>query len=200
MTAPNRTIRLGLRANLAQFHASDRGQCPRGWDVGPGTHGSPAARSKRSSVSQESPWRLTFIVAFGLVKAVTNFVAGTLVGSARPQADTRRRMAHRAPGAAAADLGTGLGLGRVRQRVTRRSTRVSLGQPPLIMKIDLAGPKQRGLGDGTQRSRRIYGRSSVTALGSLDTSPHRTGLATRTVLPGHRLCGAGSRIVDIRGS
>ena len=65
---------------------------------------------------------LTFIVAFGITKALTNLVAGALVRPRRPQARPRRRLARRHPRAAPADLGAVVGLGRGRQRPPRHQS------------------------------------------------------------------------------
>ena len=140
---------------------------------------------------------MTFIVAFGLVKAVTNFVAGTLSDRLGRKPILVAGWLIGLPGAAAADLGTGLGLGRVRQRVTR-------DQPGshLVNHRDHEDRPGRAqttwAGDGTQRSRRIYGSLGDGTAHWIHRRTNR--VATRTVLPGHRLRGARSRIVDCRGA
>ena len=66
---------------------------------------------------------LTFILAFGATKAATNFFAGTLSDRYGRKPVLVAGWLIGAAGAAAADLGADLGLGRRRQRAARRSTR-----------------------------------------------------------------------------
>lgn len=90
---------------------------------------------------------LTFIVVFGFTKALTNLAAGGLVRPVRPQTRPDRRLAHRYPSAAAADLGTLLGMGHRRKRAARCNQGLTWSTT-IVMKIDLAGPNRRGLAMG----------------------------------------------------
>ena len=75
---PARPVRLGLRANLAQFTPAGRGQRPGRRHARPGTHRAAAAGASRRSPSAAYTGGLTFILAFGVAKAATNYFAGTL--------------------------------------------------------------------------------------------------------------------------
>ena len=73
---------------------------------------------------------LTFIVAFGAVKAATNFFAGTLSDRYGRKPVLVAGWLIGAAGAAAADLGAVVGLGRSPPTSCSASTRASPGPPP----------------------------------------------------------------------
>ena len=117
---PGRARSAGPAGQPGPVHPAGRGQRPRRRHARPGTHRPAAAGRARVRTRPPTPPALTFILAFGVAKAATNYLAGTLVRPVRPQTGARRRLAGRGPGAAAADLGAVVGLGGRRQRAARR--------------------------------------------------------------------------------
>ena len=71
---------------------------------------------------------LSFIVVFGVTKALTNYLAGRLRRSRRPQARAGRRLARRGAGAVPADVGAELELDPRRERRCSASARASPGR------------------------------------------------------------------------
>ena len=153
---------LGLRANLAQFSSAGRRQRARRRHGRPGTHGALPLLAEQTFGLRAFTSTLTFILAFGAVKAATNFaagaladrhgrkpvlVAGWLVGLPVPL------LLIWAPSWSWVIVANVL-LG-VNQGLTWSAT--------VIMKIDLAGPQRRGLAMGLNEAAG-YGAVAVTAL------------------------------------
>ena len=127
---------------------------------------------------------LTFILVFGLAKAVTNYFAGTWSDRYGRKPVLVAGLAGRPTGAADADLGPDLGLG-VAANVLLGISQGLTWSTTVVMKIDLVGPSRRGPGDGAQRGRRVRrGRGHRPG----HRLPRR-GLraAAGAVLPRHRL-------------
>jgi MFS family permease len=159
--APARPLRLGIRANLAQFSLLVAVNALVGGMVGQERTVVPLLATRIFHLEAFSA-ALSFIVVFGAVKAVTNFFAGTLsdrlgrkpvlvagwlVGLPVPL------LVIWAPSwgwVVAANVLLG-----VNQGLTWSTT--------VIMKIDLAGPKRRGLAMGLNEAAG-YGALAATAL------------------------------------
>ena len=161
MTNPASAPRLGIRANLGQFSMLVGVNALVGGMIGQERTVVPLISGNDFHL-QALATALTFIVAFGLVKAATNFVAGTLsdrygrkpvlvagwlVGLPVPL------LLIWAPSWAWIVIANVL-LG-VNQGLTWSTT--------VIMKIDLAGPRRRGLAMGLNEAAG-YGALAVTAL------------------------------------
>jgi len=161
MTAPEHGVRLGIRANLAQFILLVVINALVGGMLGQERTVLPLLAKEEFGLTGITVV-LTFIVAFGLVKAATNFVAGTLsdrigrkpllvagwwIGLPVPL------LLIWAPAWGWVVFANVL-LG-INQGLTWSTT--------VIMKIDLAGPKQRGLAMGLNEAAG-YMAVSVTAL------------------------------------
>ena len=162
MPAPNGDrIRLGLRANLAQFTLLVVVNALVGGMVGQERTVLPLLAKEEFGLTGITV-AMTFIVAFGLVKAVTNFVAGTLSDrlGRKPILVTGWLIGLPVPllliwapvwgWVVFANVLLG-----INQGLTWSTT--------VIMKIDLAGPKQRGLAMGLNEAAG-YMAVSVTAL------------------------------------
>ncbi|HEX9034040.1 MAG TPA: MFS transporter, partial [Streptosporangiaceae bacterium] len=160
--APARPIRLGLRANLAQFSLLVVVNALVGGTLG-------QERTVMPLLAERPPFHLaaltsvlTFILAFGAVKAVTNFFAGTLSDryGRKPVLVAGWLVALPIPALliwapnwgwiVAANVLLG-----VNQGLTWSTT--------VIMKIDLVGPARRGLAMGLNEAAG-YGAVAVTAL------------------------------------
>jgi len=162
MSAPNGDrIRLGLRANLAQFTLLVVVNALVGGMLGQERTVLPLLAKEEFGLTGITV-AMTFIVAFGLVKAVTNFVAGTLSDrlGRKPILVTGWLIGLPVPllliwapvwgWVVFANVLLG-----INQGLTWSTT--------VIMKIDLAGPKQRGLAMGLNEAAG-YMAVSVTAL------------------------------------
>ncbi len=168
--APAPPVRLGLRENWPQFTLLVVVNAFVGGMVG-------LERTTTSLVGTRV-FHLTgylavfsFIVAFGVTKAVTNLVAGVADRPAHPQEPVGRRMGRRAAGPVPARLGPGLGLDRGRERAAGRQP-----GPGLVDDREHEDRPGRaaepGAGDGPERGRRVHG-------GGRDSAGHR--------VPGRRL-------------
>ena len=156
MSAPTTTpapLRLGLRENLAQFSLLVGVNALVGGMIGQERTVLPLLAEDEFGLTKFTA-ALTFIAAFGIVKAGDQLLRRHPVGPLRPQTGARRRLDHRAPRPAAVDVGTDMGLGGVRQRPPRRQPRAHL--------VDDGDhedrprrPRQARLGDGAQRGRRL---------------------------------------------
>ena len=132
-------MQLGLRANLAQFSLLVAVNALVGGMLGQERTVAAAAGHPTCSTSPRYTAALTFILAFGAVKAATNFFAGTLSDRFGRKPVLVAGWLDRAARPAAADLGADWGwviaanvlLG-VNQGLTWSTT--------VIMKIDLVGP------------------------------------------------------------
>jgi MFS family permease len=155
------TVRLGLRANLAQFSLLVAVNGLVGGTLGQERTVVPLLAKQTFHLSGYSA-ALTFIVAFGLVKAVTNFFAGTLSDryGRKPVLVAGWLVAVPIPllliyapswwWIVAANVLLG-----VNQGLTWSTT--------VIMKIDLVGPERRGLAMGLNEAAG-YGAVALTAL------------------------------------
>ena len=158
-TAP--TVRLGLRANLAQFILLVTVNALVGGTLGQERTVVPLLAKQTFHLSGYTA-ALTFIVAFGVVKAITNFFAGTLSDryGRKPVLVAGWLVAVPIPllliygpswwWIVAANVLLG-----VNQGLTWSTT--------VIMKIDLVGPERRGLAMGLNEAAG-YGAVAVTAL------------------------------------
>ena len=154
-------IRLGLRANLAQFTLLVVVNALVGGMLGQERTVLPLLAKEEFGLTGITV-ALTFIVAFGLVKAVTNFVAGTLSD----------RLGRKPILVAGWLIGLPVPLlliwAPVWGWVVFANVLLGINQgltwsTTVIMKIDLAGPKQRGLAMGLNEAAG-YMAVSVTAL------------------------------------
>jgi MFS family permease len=162
MPAPNGDrIRLGLRANLAQFTLLVVVNALVGGMLGQERTVLPLLAKDEFGLTGITV-AMTFIVAFGLVKAVTNFVAGTLSD----------RLGRKPILVAGWLIGLPVPLlliwAPVWGWVVFANVLLGINQgltwsTTVIMKIDLAGPKQRGLAMGLNEAAG-YMAVSVTAL------------------------------------
>ena len=162
MPAPNGDrIRLGLRANLAQFTLLVVVNALVGGMLGQERTVLPLLAKEEFGLTGITV-AMTFIVAFGLVKAVTNFVAGTLSD----------RLGRKPILVAGWLIGLPVPLlliwAPVWGWVVFANVLLGINQgltwsTTVIMKIDLAGPKQRGLAMGLNEAAG-YMAVSVTAL------------------------------------
>jgi len=162
MTAANGDrIRLGLRANLAQFTLLVVVNALVGGMLGQERTVLPLLAKEEFGLTGITV-ALTFIVAFGLVKAATNFVAGTLSD----------RLGRKPILVAGWLIGLPVPLlliwAPVWGWVVFANVLLGINQgltwsTTVIMKIDLAGPKQRGLAMGLNEAAG-YMAVSVTAL------------------------------------
>jgi len=189
-------LRLGLRANLAQFCLLVGVNALVGGMVGQERSLLSLLATQVFGLAAVSA-ALTYIVAFGLTKAVTNFLAGTL-------ADRYGRKPVLVAGwliglpvpllliwaptwswivAANILLGVNQGL---------------CWSTTVIMKIDLAGPKRRGLAMGLNEAAGYLGRRPHRLSHRPDSRPGRA--AARTVLPRPGLRRPRPRPVDRAGS
>src|SRR5438067_3432591 len=169
IASPAATRGLGLRANLAQFSLLVGVNALVGGMVGQERTVVPLLADREFHLTAYTA-ALTFIVAFGAVKAATNFVAGTLsdrigrkpvlvagwlIGVPVPL------MIMWAPSwgwVIAANVLLG-----INQGLTWSTT--------VIMKIDLAGPERRGLAMGLNEAAG-YGAVAVTALATGAIASH----------------------------
>ena len=160
-TDPGLRLRLGLRANLAQFGLLVGVNALVGGMIGQERTVLPLLAEREFHLTAYTA-ALTFILAFGAVKAVTNFVAGTLsdrVGR-KPVLVAGWLVGLPVPlliiwapswgWIIAANVLLG-----VNQGLTWSTT--------VIMKIDLAGPERRGLAMGFNEAAG-YGAVAITAL------------------------------------
>ncbi len=169
MRVANRPPRLGLRANLAQFSLLVGVNALVGGMIGQERTVLPLLAERTFHLTAYTA-ALTFILAFGTVKAATNFVAGTLsdrVGR-KPVLVAGWLVGLPVPLliiwaptwgwiiAANALLG-------INQGLTWSTT--------VIMKIDLAGPERRGLAMGLNEAAG-YGAVAVTALATGAIAAH----------------------------
>jgi len=159
--APGTGVRLGLRANLAQFSLLVAVNALVGGTLGQERTVVPLLAEQAFHLAALSS-ALTFILAFGAVKAVTNFFAGTLSDrfGRKPVLVAGWLVALPIPPlliwapnwgwVVAANVLLG-----VNQGLTWSTT--------VIMKIDLAGPARRGLAMGLNEAAG-YGAVAITAL------------------------------------
>ena len=159
--APGPAVRLGLRANLAQFSLLVAVNALVGGTLGQERTVVPLLAEQTFHLAAFSS-ALTFILAFGAVKAVTNFFAGTLSDrfGRKPVLVAGWLVALPIPPlliwapnwgwVVAANVLLG-----VNQGLTWSTT--------VIMKIDLVGPARRGLAMGLNEAAG-YGAVAVTAL------------------------------------
>ncbi len=160
-TAPDRPVRLGLRANLAQFSLLVAVNALVGGTLGQERTVVPLLATQTFRLAAFTS-ALTFILAFGAVKAATNFFAGTL-------SDRLGRKPVLVAGWLAAVpipvlliwapnwgwvVAANVLLG-INQGLTWSTT--------VIMKIDLVGPARRGLAMGLNEAAG-YGAVAITAL------------------------------------
>ena len=127
-TRPPKPIRLGLRENLAQFLLLVGVNALVGGMIGQERTVLPLLAEEEFGLTAFTA-TLTFIAAFGIVKAATNFFAGTLSDRYGRKPVLGRRLDHRHPGAAAADVGADVGMGRSSPTSCSASTRASPGRP-----------------------------------------------------------------------
>ena len=90
----------------------------------------------------------SFIVAFGLTKALTNLAAGPLVSTGTPEELPGRRVGWWAFRCRSCSPRPRPGAGSSRPTCCSASTRASTWSMTVNMKIDLAGPRNRGLAMG----------------------------------------------------
>jgi MFS family permease len=169
MTEGSRPVRLGIKANLAQFSLLVAVNALVGGMVGQERTVLPLLAEREFHLTAYTA-ALTFILAFGTVKAITNFVAGTLsdrvgrkpvlvagwlVGVPVPL------LIMWAPSWGWVILANVL-LG-INQGLTWSTT--------VIMKIDLAGPERRGLAMGLNEAAG-YGAVALTALATGAIAAH----------------------------
>ncbi len=159
-TGPGTGIRLGIRANLAQFCLLIAVNALVGGMVGQERTVVPLLGTEVFGLTDYTA-ALTFIVAFGLTKALTNFLAGTLSDryGRKPVLVTGWLIGLPVPliiiwaptwsWIVAANVLLG-----INQGLTWSTT--------IIMKIDLAGPQRRGLAMGLNEAAG-YGAVAVTA-------------------------------------
>ena len=159
--APARAPRFGLRANLAQFSLLVAVNALVGGTLGQERTVVPLLAAQTFHLSDYTA-ALTFIAAFGIVKAVTNFFAGTLSDryGRKPVLVAGWLVAIPIPAlliwapswgwVIAANVLLG-----INQGLTWSTT--------VIMKIDLVGPARRGLAMGLNEAAG-YGALAVTAL------------------------------------
>ncbi|HWF57732.1 MAG TPA: MFS transporter, partial [Candidatus Dormibacteraeota bacterium] len=156
-----RSLRLGLRANLAQFSLLVGVNALVGGMLGEERTVLPLVATRVFNLHAYSA-ALTYIVAFGIVKAVTNFVAGTLAErlGRKPVLVVGWLIAVPVPfllgwGPSWAWIVVANVLLGVSQGLTWSTT--------VIMKIDLVGPGRRGLAMGFNEGAG-YGAVAITAL------------------------------------
>ncbi len=187
MDGPAPALRLGLRANLSQFSLLVGVNALVGGMIGQERTVLPLLAEREFHLTAYTA-ALTFILAFGAVKAATNFVAGTLsdrvgrkpvlvagwvIGIPVPL------LIMWAPSwgwIIAANVLLG-----VNQGLTWSTT--------VIMKIDLAGPERRGLAMGLNEAAG-YGAVAVTALATGWIAAHY-GLRPEPFYLGVAYCGLG---------
>ena len=196
MTQRQPRIRLGLRANLAQFTLLVVVNALVGGMLGQERMGrSPAGQGSLRNHRNRGRVDLHRRVRIG--EGGNQLRGGDFIGSLRTQAAARRRMGDRTPGSVAADLGPKLGLGGVCQRVARRQSR-----PHMVNDRDHEDRPRRAetarAGHGFERSRRVFGGVRNGIAHGIHRRPG--AITARALLPGHCLRGAGSRIVDHRGA
>ena len=107
---PTASIRLGLRENLGQFSLLVLVNAFVGAMVGMERSILPAIAEQEFHLAARAAI-LSFIVVFGVTKALTNYVAGRLVRPLRAQARPGGRLAGRGAGAVPADVGARPGTG-----------------------------------------------------------------------------------------
>jgi len=164
-TAPpapsSRPVRLGLRANLAQFSLLVAVNALVGGTLGQERTVVPLLAKQTFHLSGYTAV-LTFIVAFGVVKAVTNFFAGTL-------SDRYRRKPVLVAGwLVAVPIPLLLIYGPSWWWIVAANVLLGVNQgltwsTTVIMKIDLVGPARRGLAMGLNEAAG-YGAVALTAL------------------------------------
>ncbi|WP_330357188.1 MFS transporter [Streptomyces chartreusis] len=178
-----RAVRLGLRANLAQFSLLVLVNALVGGMLGQERTVLPLLADDVFHLSAHTA-ALTYILAFGSTKAVTNFVAGTLSDryGRKPVLVAGWLVALPVPAMLAWGPSWGwivaanVLLG-VNQGLTWSTT--------VIMKIDLAGPERRGLAMGLNEAAG-YGAVAATAMAAA-TWPTRPGGPERSACTA---CGA----------
>ena len=111
-------VRLGLRENAAQFSLLVVVNAFVGAMVGMERSILPLIAEQEFHLAARTAV-LSFIVVFGVTKALTNYLGGSPVRSLRAQARARRRLAGRGARAVHADVGAELELGPGRQRAAR---------------------------------------------------------------------------------
>ena len=161
MTEPHAPVRLGIRANLAQFSLLVAVNALVGGMIGQERTVLPLLAEREFHLTAYTA-ALTFIVAFGTVKAITNFVAGTLSDRVGRKPVLVAGWLFGVPVPLLIIWAPSWGwvifanvlLG-INQGLTWSTT--------VIMKIDLAGPERRGLAMGLNEAAG-YGAVAVTAL------------------------------------
>ena len=161
ITGTSGQVRLGLRANLAQFMLLVGVNALVGGMIGQERTVLPLLGTRVFHLHAFTA-ALTYIVAFGVVKAVTNFVAGTLSDRTGRKPVLVAGWIAGVPVPFLLAFGPGWGwiiaanvlLG-INQGLTWSTT--------VIMKIDLAGPARRGLAMGLNEAAG-YGAVALTAL------------------------------------
>lgn len=157
----SRPVRLGLRANLAQFSLLVAVNALVGGTLGQERTVVPLLAKQTFHLSGYTA-ALMFIVAFGVVKAVTNFFAGTLSDR------YRRRPVLVAGWLVAVPIPLLLIYGPSWWWIVAANVLLGVNQgltwsTTVIMKIDLVGPARRGLAMGLNEAAG-YGAVALTAL------------------------------------
>ena len=129
---------------------------------------------------------LSFVVAFGLAKALSNLVAGWLADRVG-RATAGIGLVGRYPGPDLDRARTELGLRRGGKRLPRRQPGLAWSMT-VVMKIDLVGPRRRGLALGLNESAGYLG----VALAAFATGALAVTVAPRTVVWVGALIVAGS--------
>ena len=149
MSAPTTTpapLRLGLRENLAQFALLVGVNALVGGMIGQERTVLPLLAEDEFGLTEFTA-TLTFIAAFGIVKAGTNFFAGTLSDRYGRKPVLIAGWIIGIPVPLLLMWAPTLGMGGVRQRAARRQPGLTWSTT-IIMKIDLVGPAKRGLAMG----------------------------------------------------
>ena len=169
MTATPRPVRLGVRVNMAQFGLLIGVNALVGGMIGQERTVLPLLAEREFHLTAYTS-ALTFILAFGTVKAITNFVAGTLCDriGRKPVLVAGWLIGVPAPlliiwaPSWGWVIGANVVLG-VNQGLAWSAT--------VVMKIDLAGPQRRGLAMGLNEAAG-YGAVALTALATGAIAQH----------------------------
>ena len=125
LTPPHPGIQLGLRENWSQFSLLVLVNAFVGAMVGLERSILPAIAEQDFELAAKTAM-LSFIMVFGVAKAITNYGAGRLCRSFRAQACADRRMARRGSGAVPPDVGADLELGSDREPLSRHQSGTDL--------------------------------------------------------------------------
>ena len=190
--APAAPVRLGLRENLAQFSLLVAVNALVGGMIGQERTVLPLLAEREFGLTAFTAG-LTFIAAFGAVKAVTNFFAGTLSDRYGRKPVLVAGWIIGVPVPLLLIWAPTLGVGHRRQRPARHQP----GPHLVHHRHHEDRPRRPGpprVRHGVQRSRRLRGRRPHRAGHRLHRRQRRP--ATRALLPRHRLRGARPRPVD----